>query len=330
MRRALGGAAVVALVACSSSPATSPSPSSSTMSPSAGATPAVSPSPQPLQRREPSLPGAVEETAAAAAGGKLYVMGGFNAAGQSLSAVYVFDGSRWSAGPRLPLPLDHPSAATLDDHVYIAGGHSNGGDSARLYRLDGSRWTELGRMHFARGGHALLAMANKLYVIGGNSALGNIAAVEAYDPATNAWTVVGSLPSPRNHVMGFVRGGSLCVAGGRSPNTTRVDCFDPLRRSWSRFANLPAASSGGGATAFANGDVVLTGGEDAAENRLVTELIHAPALGWVRAGTMLVPRHGFELALFDGRAWACGGGSAAGLHPVATCTSLGDRPSSEG
>jgi hypothetical protein len=37
---------------------------------------------------------------------------------------------------------------------------------------------------------------------------------------------------------------------------------------------------------------------------------------------MLVPRHGFQLAVFEGRAWACGGGSLAGLHPVATCTSV--------
>ena len=54
----------------------------------------------------------------------------------SLSTVYVFDGTRWSAGPRLPLPVDHAAAATLDDHVYLAGGHSNGADSARLFRLD--------------------------------------------------------------------------------------------------------------------------------------------------------------------------------------------------
>jgi hypothetical protein len=114
----------------------------------------ASPSPQPLQRVERSLPAPVEETAAAAAGGKLYVMGGFNAAGVSLNTVYVFDGSRWASGPRLPLPLDHSSAATLVDRVYVAGGHSNGGDSARLFRLDATRWTELASMHFARGGHA--------------------------------------------------------------------------------------------------------------------------------------------------------------------------------
>src|SRR5256886_9011067 len=90
-------------------------------------------------------------------------MGGFNAAGHSLASVYVFDGTAWASGPRLPLGLDHPSAATLDDHVYIAGGHSSGRDSARFFRLDGDRWTELAPLHFARGGHALVAAAGKEY-----------------------------------------------------------------------------------------------------------------------------------------------------------------------
>jgi Kelch motif protein len=276
------------------------------------------------------MPAAVEETAAAAAGGKLYVMGGFNAAGVSLSTVYVFDGTGWASGPRLPLPLDHPAAATLGDRVYIAGGHSNGLDSARLYRLDGGHWTALTSMHFARGGHALIATAGKLYAIGGNTAAGNVGPVESYDPARNAWTVVGTLPQPRNHLMGFVGGGAACVAGGRSPTTSRVDCFDPVSRSWSRKVGLPTATSGGGAIAFPDGDHIVIGGQDASETRIVGQFVYSTAKAWVSAPSMLVPRHGFELALFEGRAWACGGGSAPGLHPVATCTSLGDPATSQG
>jgi N-acetylneuraminic acid mutarotase len=255
-------------------------------------------------------------------------MGGFNAAGVSLSSVYVFDGTRWTSGPRLPLPLDHPAAATLDDRVYIAGGHSNGLDSARLYRLDGDHWIPLAPMRFARGGHALIATAGKLYAIGGNTAAGNLSSVEAYNPTSNTWTVVGSLPQPRNHVMGFVGGGAACVAGGRSPTSVRVDCFDPVSRAWSRVRNLPAATSGGGAVALADSTVILLGGEDAGETRIEPEFIFSTAQGWASAGRMLTPRHGFELALFGDRAWACGGGTAPGLHPVATCTSLGDPATS--
>src|SRR5207247_72530 len=159
-----------------STPQPSPSPSPSRAAPS----PSPSPSPQPLQRAEPSLPTPVEESASAAAGGKLYVMGGFNAAGQSLTSVYVFDGSTWSTGPRLPLAVDHPSAATLDDHVYIAGGHSNGRDTPRVFRLDGDSWTEVAPMHYARGGHALVSAVGRLYAIGGNTASGNVGATESY------------------------------------------------------------------------------------------------------------------------------------------------------
>ena len=287
-------------------------------------TPYTQPSPQPGQKDEPPLPVPVEETAAAASGNNLYVMGGFNAAGSSLDSTYVFDGTAWHSGPKLPLPLDHPSAATLDGSVYLAGGHSNGRDSARLFRLDTDHWTELAPMHYARGGHSLIAAHGELYAVGGNTTRINVPQVESYDPAANAWSVITTLPDPRNHLMGFVSQGSICVAGGRSPTTPRVDCFSG---SWSSLAALPQPTSGGGAATFTGGDVVVTGGQDASETRIVNELARWSAHAWTTE-LMLHPRHGFELAIYEGRAWACGGGSAPGLHPVATCTSLGDTAAS--
>lgn len=250
-------------------------------------------------------------------------MGGFNAAGASLDSVFVFDGTTWIAGPRLPLAVDHPSAASLDGVVYLAGGHSFGRDSARLFRLDGDHWAELASMHFARGGHALVAAKGKLYAIGGNTSGGNVAVAESYDPGANSWTALPSLPVPRNHVSGFVLGAAACVVGGRYPTTARVDCFDPARGAWSRLPDVPQPASGGGATTFLGGDVIYVGGQDASETRIVNQLTHYSAgHGWSSGQQMLSPRHGFELAVFQGRAWACGGGSAPGLHPVATCTSL--------
>lgn len=283
-----------------------------------------SPTPVVAQEQEPSLPVPIEETAAAVSGGKLYVMGGFGASYASLNTVYVFDGGSWQAGPRLPLALDHPSAASLNGHAYVAGGHTNGRDSARLFRLDGDHWTELAPMHFARGGHALVADQGKLYAIGGNNYAVDVAAVEAYDPDANSWTVIGSLPAPRNHVSGFVLGALACVAGGRSPATARVDCLDTTTGAWSRLADLPQPTSGGGAATFLGGGVVVAGGQNAAETAIVNQFVHYANSVWVSSEGMQVPRHGFELAVFNGRAWACGGGSAPGLHPVATCTSIAD------
>ena len=245
------------------------------------------------------------------------------AAGSSLRTVWVFDGSAWSAGPRLPVGLDHTSAATLDDHVYVAGGHSFGRDSARFFRLDGSSWTELAPMRHPRGGHTLLAAANRLYVIGGNTAAANVATPEVYDPQPGTWADLPALPIPRNHVAGFVFGSSVCAAGGRSPTTARVDCFDAPSSTWSQFPDLPQPTSGAGATALEDGRAVILGGQNAQETNIVDLFAQLPdTTAWSAVGAMLVPRHGFELTLFEGRAWACGGGSLPGLHPVATCTSV--------
>ncbi len=315
--------ASLALFAACNSPSAAPVAAQPSESPVAPSVPPPA-TPAPPQRQEASLPVPIEETAAAVANGKLYVMGGFNAAGASLDSVYVFDGATWQSGPRLPLPLDHPSAASLDGHVYLAGGHSNGRDSARAFRLDGSRWQELPAMHFARGGHALVADFGGLYAIGGNTSRLNVPVAEAYDPVANAWTLLPALPQPRNHVSGFVVGESVCVAGGRSPTTSRVDCFDTARGAWWRLPDLPRPTSGGGAATFIGGAVVMMGGQDATETAIVDQLTHYSPSGWSVADRMLVPRHGFELADFDGRAWACGGGTAPGLHPVAICTSVGD------
>jgi len=76
---------------------------------------------------------------------------------------------------------------------------------------------------------------------------------------------------------------------------------------------------------FLGGAVVVAGGQNAGETAIVDQFTsYMPGKAWSTGETMLVPRHGFELALFGGRAWACGGGTAPGLHPVATCTSLGN------
>lgn len=285
--------------------------------------PTPSPSPQPPQRVEAPLPVPLEESAAAAAGGKLYVMGGFDAVGRSLTSVYVFDGSVWGLGPSLPLGLDHASAATLDGRLYLSGGHSGGGDSARVFRLDGTSWTELVQMRHARGGHALIAAAGRLYAIGGNTAAANVAPAEVYDPQSGQWSDLPALPAPRNHVAGFVYGANVCAAGGRSPNVARVDCFNFENMTWVRLPDLPRPTSGSGAATLEDGSVIVMGGQDAQESTIVDQLARLPTTNqWTAAETMLVPRHGFELAVFGGRAWACGGGSLAGLHPVATCTSV--------
>jgi len=290
-------------------------------SPVATPTPAASPIPQPPQRAEADLPDARQESAAVAVGGTLYVIGGLDAPGNSLDGVDAYSQGAWAPGPKLPLGLDHAGATVLGAQVYVAGGYSSGKASSRAFRLSGTTWAEIAPLHHARGAFALLAVGGMLYALGGESGGAQVAPTEAYDPARNAWADLPAIPQPRNHVAGFVYRNLACVAGGRPPETNRVDCYDPALKTWSTLPALALATGGAGAGSLGD-EVVVAGGENTVQGVIVDQVARLGDSGW-RSGPMLVPRHGIALALFGDRLWACGGGTAVGLHPVTSCTSLG-------
>jgi hypothetical protein len=283
--------------------------------------PSSSPSPQPSQRLEPPLPAAREEGAAAALGSRLYVVGGFDAEGGDSSSVFIFDGVTWAPGPALPQAVDHVAAAVAGGRLYVAGGFHGGSASAEVFVLapTGLSWDTAPPMQRPRGALALVGWGDLVYAIGGRGPSGEVAVPEVYDPASRTWSNLPPLPQPRDHLAGFAIPGGICVAGGVSPATARVDCLYPSPQRWGRLPDLPQATRGPGAAGMGSA-VVVAGGEDGTEVHLVDQVSRWRS-AWV-SEPMLVPRHGFELAPFGGRIWACGGGSAAGLHPVSTCTSL--------
>ncbi|HVD00240.1 MAG TPA: hypothetical protein VNG93_03710 [Candidatus Dormibacteraeota bacterium] len=257
--------------------------------------------------------------ASAATDSALYVVGGFDSARRDTSSVFVYNGT-WGPGPAFPVAVDHAAAASLDGAVFVAGGNSGGVALASLFRLDAGGWTQLSPMHHARGALALVALDGRLYALGGIGAGGEVAAVESYDAASNSWSDVSSLPQPRDHGAGFVLAGQACLAGGRSPNTARVDCYDPASGSWNRAPDLPAPTSGAGAAQL-DGQVIVAGGEDAGESVLVNHVFRLRGTAWTDE-PMLTPRHGIQLAILGGRAFACGGATAAGYQASAVCTSI--------
>ncbi len=309
------------LAGCQGGPVAAPRPSVSS-SQSVPAPTRAEPTPTSAsQQEEPALPVAREETAAAATGDRLYVIGGFDAGGRSRPETFIFDGRRWSSGPPLPVGLDHPSAAELGGAVYVAGGFTDGPATNRVFKLAGGAWTEMAPLRHARGALALVEARQRLFAIGGNNGGVQVAAIEEYDPAANTWTDVASLASARNHVAGFGIAGLACVAGGRSPNVSRVDCVDSTAHTLTQLAPLPLPTSGAGGGAVLNDFPVVAGGEDPGESGIVDQVARYLNGAW-SSEPMLHPRHGIQLASFRGRLWACGGGEQAGLHPVATCTSI--------
>jgi N-acetylneuraminic acid mutarotase len=267
------------------------------------------------------MPLARQEVASASTGLPLFVIGGFDAGRRDSNSVLVYSGGSWGRGPDLPVAVDHPSAASYEGTLFVAGGNSGGQALGSVFRLEEAGWTRLRPMGHPRAAFGLVTLGGRLYAIGGLGGGGEVAAVEAYDPAVDRWSDVATLPLPRDHVAGFAWQGQACVAGGRSPNTARVDCYDPASNGWTRLPDLPFPTSGAGAIAL-DGQVIVAGGENAGESTLVDHVFRFTGGSAWSDQPMLSPRHGIQLAPWGGRAWACGGATAAGYQASNTCTSI--------
>jgi N-acetylneuraminic acid mutarotase len=272
------------------------------------------------------------EVAAAAAGGKIYVIGGF--AEPSLgnlkdfaitTRVEAYDPAtdRWSAKAPLPVGLHHVGIGVIDGRIYVIGGFSQSLFSvwhpvATVYAYDPSAdtWTERRAMANPRGALAVAAINGKLFAAGGYDGTANSAAVEEYDPQANAWSTRAPLPTPRDHLAVAAARGKVYAIGGRvnrdyGRNLSVTEVYDPAADRWTTAADLPTARSG--VTSSVINDVIyVLGGESPGGTFSANEAYAASQNRWHVMAPMPTARHGLGSAVVDGRLYVIGGGPKPG------------------
>ena len=87
---------------------------------------------------------------------------------------------------------------------------------------------------------------NKIYVIGGfENGRSPTPEVEVYDPISNNWSIVASLPQPLNHTAAASYNGKLYMVGGgyldRNALSSRLFIYDSSTNQWPQGTNLPTA-----------------------------------------------------------------------------------------
>jgi Kelch motif len=272
------------------------------------------------------------EVAAAAVNGKIYLVGGFAAPSlstiKSLSitdAVEEYDPSadRWSTKASLPVALHHAGIATIEGHLYVAGGFSKSFLSAwrpvaSLYRFDPAQnvWTALAPMPTARGALALVELAGKLLAIGGYDGDRNTGAVELYDPSTNRWTGRAVLPVPRDHLTAAVVHNRVFAIGGRlerdyARNLGVVEAYDVTQDQWRRVTDMPTPRSG--ITAGVLRDTIYVLGGEAPHGTFQTnEAYEVDQDRWVAMAPMPTGRHGLGSAAIGDHLYVMSGGPKPG------------------
>jgi N-acetylneuraminic acid mutarotase len=283
-----------------------------------------------------SLPGPQQETSVVEVAGKIWVIGGFNGAGQVVADVLVYDpqANSWAQGPALPEPLHHTNAAVVSGSIFVLGGlrGTNFEAVGLAWELapGATQWTPKASLPAGtqRGSSFIGAIGQKIYVAGGLRN-GSVTDAHVYDVATNAWSQIVPLPQARDHGMSAVVGGVLYAIGGRGTgigaHTAEVLAYDPAQDRWSTRAAMPT-SRGGGMAAVVDGKVIVCGGEGngASPSGVFsqTERFDPVKDAWEPLAPMKTPRHGTGAASFAGVMYVPGGADKQAFGPVATMEAL--------
>jgi N-acetylneuraminic acid mutarotase len=246
----------------------------------------------------------------------------------NLTRLYDISSDSWSFGAEAPLPPRSESAygdTTHGGSFYVIGGRADGGVLNNLERYDPATdtWTTLTPMTTARAAAAAAVQDDAIYVIGGRESGsgpcsgGALDVVERYDIATDTWTTVAPLPSPRSDAAAVEHGGKIYVFGGCSDAgfLNEVLVYNPVTDTWSSLTPMPTAR----ASLVANviGDNVYAIGGFAGDGPLdVNEVYNIPSDSWSTAEPIPVGRGEAGIVSHGGRVYVVGGGQPAFGSPT--------------
>ena len=251
-----------------------------------------------------SSPTPRQELAAAVQGNVAWVLGGLNG-NQSTTKVEGYDeaANTWRAGPDLPLPLHHETAAVYNNEIVIAGGWVpengvlNATTSDQVFALRGGKWVTLPHLKHARAAGAAAVAGNKLVVFGGQANGKLVPETEVWDG--KSWSDGPNLPTPRDHLASASDGTHVYAVGGRmlsaDKNVATVDRFDPNGGSWSKVADMPTAR-GDLAASVVGTRLVALGGESPTGAFSTVESYDLGTKQWSALPPMRTARHGLVAA----------------------------------
>ena len=170
------------------------------------------------------LPQVRSDLAAAALGGRTYVVGGYDGTDMTAAILATSDGGSFSVVGELPVPVRYPAVAAAAGSIWVIGGQLGTAESS--------------------------------------SVGGQTDAIQRFDPATGRTVVVGHLPDQMAHATALDLGGLLLVLGGRVGTTAsdRIWAIDTRTGAVRSAGVLPGAVSDAGA-AVVGGTGWLVGGE---------------------------------------------------------------------
>ena len=214
--------------------------------------------------------------------GRVLVVGGEDdEGGLASSEIYDPGSSTWSLTGDMIEPRSFARAVTLDDgRVLVVGGgpgdRSVVHSTAEIYDPATGKWSTTGSMMLPRAVFSLHKLNDgRVMAVGGfiGQASGSTDRdaritdrVEMFDPGSETWTEIASLPVELQHQEGaLLPDGRVLIAGGwlyqgAAVPSNRVYVYDPKSDQWSAAEPLGESRTWHSVTRLANGELLIAGG----------------------------------------------------------------------
>jgi N-acetylneuraminic acid mutarotase len=236
-------------------------------------------------RAGPDLPEAETHIGVVAVGSDVIVLGGFDGSFSGsrppdLTQVWRWSAATaaWTAGPALPTARAAFAWALVGTVLHVAGGLGPDGQtdlaSHVVWDLGGGSdggwaWADAAPLANPRNHGGGATAGGLFYAIAGrhnwNEAAGDQTDVDAFDPATGAWTPRAPIPVARSEIgasTSALPDGRLLVVGGSIATvkpSADVLVYDPAADAWSALPSLPEPRKGAVAFPVGRRIVVTTG-----------------------------------------------------------------------
>lgn len=217
----------------------------------------------------------------------------------------------WSTVAAMPTARTELAAvAAADGKIYVIGGRTGSSPSAVVEVYDPAldSWTSRAPMATPRYGFAaVLGSDGRIYTLGGEytsvSNAGPSVVAEVYDPVTNAWASLPSLPGGRYHVAAAVAGNGVIYALAGFDGTTfhtlsSVATWQLGATSWTTLPDaMTTARNSHVAATLPDGRIYALGGQDNNGTELAAfEYFQPGSAGWSTLLAMPTARTSFAAA----------------------------------
>jgi DNA-binding CsgD family transcriptional regulator len=198
--------------------------------------------------------------------GRIYAIGGETQAGVSSAVdVYVLAEDNWVRGTDKPTAVSNVGAAAMGGRIYVPGGlvsNAQMSDRLEIYLPEEASWTTGSRLRRGICAYAIAGHDGRLYLFGGWDGVSYLPQSYRYDPDSDTWETLASMPTARAFAGAGVVRERIYVVGGFDGQDELDVCevYNPQDDTWDTCSPMNAPRGGVSAAVIADTLYIVGGG----------------------------------------------------------------------